>query len=973
MLKQIRFWGHKRLQRTPAALSIATALLLLVAGVAMALTLTQADGTWSNAVGTSGPPGCLHINNTTAPQDENQIAYGAPAVGADCSAVLDFSQQSGFGFDGTDGPIVFNRGEAFLLGEFTHYNNPINDQGSSFVQADLNVNLNFSDPPINTSFQYIVQLDETPNEGACVYPGATVCPDRVFFANTIADQNFEVNETEYTLQIVGFVPGEAGTCVYNPASTINSFITEEQQTNSACLFARIVVNEPALQLEKTGPLEPVAIGDTAVYTLTVSNLGNVPLQEVTLNDPQLGINALELGTLDLVDTAVVTGTYGPVTEGDLPGPLVNTATATARTELGTEVGPVQDTFITPIVAPDLSAVKTAELADDADGNGEPSAGDTLHYEITIINNGGMMAMGTVFTDTLDNNVTLVTGSVTTTQGTVTTGNAAGDTDVLVEVGTIAPGDSATIVFDVQINDPLPPGITTISNRGIVFCVRHPRTGTEPPPSAGRPGDDTRVPIVSIPVVTAWKDVAVAEDRDGNDSASPGDTLEYTVVLANRGNVAAENVGFLDRIDPYVSLVENSLTTTQGDIISGSSSTDTTVQVAVGTMEPGASVTIVYQVRIDDNIPSDVTRITNTGIWDGGNLAPGCTTGAGGGGLCSGTPIDLLPVPGLIVHKIDTLWGDLNGDALPSPGDTILYEVTVENIGSAPATDVIMTDALDPNVAPVANSVQASRGLVTSGNAASDDTVEVQIGVVPPGEIVRISYLVGIDPALPDDIAMLTNQCRLDSNELPPIFSDDPRAPGRTDRTRTIIGARPDVQMFKTDLLVNDVGNDGDVSAGDTLLYLVVIANRGNVAATDVLFEDTLPADVELLASTLSASAGSFTADTSSTPARIVGDIGTLGPGEEVVVGFRVVVSIDSTASELVNQCTVTIGNPDVGGRNSIVSDDPDTNEGDDATRTIIVVPTSLENGNEPGPVELEHQFFLPAIEQDDSGVQAQSR
>ena len=64
------------------------------------------------------------------------------------------------------------------------------------------------------------------------------------------------------------------------------------------------------------------------------------------------------------------------------------------------------------------------------------------------------ATGVVFTDTPDTATTLVDGSVTTTQGTITTGNGGGpDTSVAVAVGTIAPGGSVTITFPVTVSNP----------------------------------------------------------------------------------------------------------------------------------------------------------------------------------------------------------------------------------------------------------------------------------------------------------------------------------------------------------------------------------------------------------------------------------------------------------------------------------------------------------------------------------------
>jgi uncharacterized repeat protein (TIGR01451 family) len=104
---------------------------------------------------------------------------------------------------------------------------------------------------------------------------------------------------------------------------------------------------------------------------------------------------------------------------------------------------------------------------DNDGSGTLTPGDTLLYTLVASNTGTADALAVVIDDTPDANTTLTVGSVTTTQGAVTSGNTAGDSSVSVDLGTLAGSTSATITFEVTINDPLPPGVTEISNQGVL--------------------------------------------------------------------------------------------------------------------------------------------------------------------------------------------------------------------------------------------------------------------------------------------------------------------------------------------------------------------------------------------------------------------------------------------------------------------------------------------------------------------------
>jgi uncharacterized repeat protein (TIGR01451 family) len=170
-------------------------------------------------------------------------------------------------------------------------------------------------------------------------------------------------------------------------------------------------------------------------------------------------------------------------------------------------GEVEDLLVT-VGSPELAATKTASLDDDADGDGVASGGDTLLYSVVVVNDGTAAATGVAFTDTPDPATTLVPGSVTTTAGTVTTGNGAGDSSVAVDVGTLAAGGgSVTITYAVVINDPVPNGVDEVVNQGTVTSDAQGPVLTDDPSPPG--GEDPTVvsvvgaAVVEIPALGAW--------------------------------------------------------------------------------------------------------------------------------------------------------------------------------------------------------------------------------------------------------------------------------------------------------------------------------------------------------------------------------------------------------------------------------------------------------------------------------------
>lgn len=319
-----------------------------------ALSLNGVDGIWQNAQRSPRLPAynCVHYANTPDTSDENIITSAVGAFASGCPSQADVTSQSGLGFQGAQS-IEFEPGEVFLLGEFTHYNNPIWFHDGNMGLVDLAVTLNFSDPAITTTLIFTVILEETVNEGVCLYPSVTPCADKVTFQNTIVGQEFELDSVIYTLQIIGFNRGHLETCEFDPdAEIINQFISDEYSSNSGCLFANIVVTEPALSIVKTGSSDPVTVGDTIDYEITVSNIGTQDLTGVTVVDSMLGLNQF-IGNLAVGEQVVVIGDY-QVTINDIAlTSIVNTATADSN-----ETESVSDSHLVPIQAlADLTVIK----------------------------------------------------------------------------------------------------------------------------------------------------------------------------------------------------------------------------------------------------------------------------------------------------------------------------------------------------------------------------------------------------------------------------------------------------------------------------------------------------------------------------------------------------------------------------------------------------------------------------------------
>ncbi len=274
---------------------------------------------------------------------------------------------------------------------------------------------------------------------------------------------------------------------------------------------------------------------------------------------------------------------------------------------------------------ELTSLLTATSTDllvDKDEDGEASPGDILQYTVLIENVDDAfdaVATGVAFRGALDLNTTLVVSSVTTTKGSVSSDQGEGDSNLWVDIGTLADGENVTITFEATINEPLPAGVTEVAHQGFISTDTLTNLPTDDPDTDAK-NDSTVTPVFSSPTVRASK-IDSWFDQDGDNQVSSGDILTYTVTISNEGNETAADVLFSDTPDSNTLLIENSITTTQGTVISGNSRDDVTVEVEIGTIVgSGGRATITFATTITDSLPVSITEISNQGKVVGSNFA-----------------------------------------------------------------------------------------------------------------------------------------------------------------------------------------------------------------------------------------------------------------------------------------------------------------------------------------------------------------
>ena len=121
-------------------------------------------------------------------------------------------------------------------------------------------------------------------------------------------------------------------------------------------------------------------------------------------------------------------------------------------ELGSNINEDGFAFDNFAISEAATASRTISLFTDNDGDGRAEPGDVLSISTVVANQSTLRTLTAVgFIDLLaDSNLSLVVGSVTTTAGSVTTGNTSGNTTVDVNIGTQSPGTSVTITYRATV-------------------------------------------------------------------------------------------------------------------------------------------------------------------------------------------------------------------------------------------------------------------------------------------------------------------------------------------------------------------------------------------------------------------------------------------------------------------------------------------------------------------------------------------
>src|SRR5262245_1326840 len=487
-------------------------------------------------------------------------------------------------------------------------------------------------------------------------PGSLIVEFEVNLAPVIADGTYATNQSQLLLDGAPFAHSDDPN-VNGPADPL---VSGDEDPTRVLIDSAAVFRVQKISTDLTGDPAILLAGETLRYTITVKNVGNANAVDAVLRDAVPANTRYVAGSTTLNGSAVPDGPSGSspleagiqiyAPENPTPGAMRADASASATNvativfDVVVDAGVADGTIISNqgfvsasqggvtdqpsddprTAAPDdptrnivgnsplLFAPKSAALLLDAGTPGVVDPGDVLHYTISIANSGAVAATGVVLTDSVPANTTYVAD--TTTLNGLPVGQPDGGVSPLaagVAVGTINPGQSAIVEFNLQVNAGVPGG-TLISNQAIVHTVELPDLPTDGDGNPATGPEPTVVLVGAGQQLRITKQVAVV----GGGPALPGSQVEYVVSVVNIAAVPAFAVVITDDLGAamgrlgYVAGSASLNGSTTGVTVAGTLIT-ADYSGAYGPLQPATSAVLRFRAVIAAGLPMG-TRITNTG-------------------------------------------------------------------------------------------------------------------------------------------------------------------------------------------------------------------------------------------------------------------------------------------------------------------------------------------------------------------------
>jgi len=380
----------------------------------------------------------------------------------------------------------------------------------------------------------------------------------------------------------------SGADVLNNSATVSADAPDPDPSNDTASVTTTVNDRADLRLTKDcKPDEPLRAGGTATCEILVDNLGPSDARNVVVKDGNVGSGPF----------TITSATFSPPVDG-----ACALADGTVTCNLGSEPAGGRTTIFVSLTATEQveisdTATVTSDTPDGNPGNNAAAgavrfvgvadlglemtdtpdpvvAGTNLAYRIRVSNAGPSTAPNVVAQDVLPARVSVE--SATPSQGSCNLGEPGQASRPLTcNVGSLAPGRSATIDVVVKVNSSTPDGTILVNDARVSSDFGDPNNANDR--------------VSALTTVQARAELTIAKTSDAA-VYKPSSVITYTLTVANEGPSDARRVVVTDNLP-------TGRRTTYLSDTGGCTLGDDTLTCDLGNMPAGTSKTLNISVFV----------------------------------------------------------------------------------------------------------------------------------------------------------------------------------------------------------------------------------------------------------------------------------------------------------------------------------------------------------------------------------------
>ncbi|NMM62655.1 DUF11 domain-containing protein [Clostridium sp. P21] len=564
------------------------------------------------------------------------------------------------------------------------------------------------------------------------------------------------------------------------------------------------------------------IGEIVIYTLSLTNMGNLPASNVKVLEPLIPGTTFVTGSVKINGT--LDAALDPFNGFTLENVINPKQTTTVEYKvLVNSINPanlIENIAQVPFkyqISPSESIIETEKESNKVDtvanyvcmnvvksvDKAYGEIGSTLYYTINVSNNGNINSTDTVFLDSIQAEASFVTGSVAINGISY----PAYDPTQGFTIGTICAGDNIEVTFQAKVKT-LPSPNIICNNSSLVYSYK-------PDPNGINLTNTVSSNTVETIINEAQYSVIKKVDKM---YAQVGDILVYTTTVQNTGTVTLNDMKFADFIGAYLSFYPQSV------YIDGVNKLDfnPSNQFSIGNMAPGDTRTIVFKTSIVGNPTigyiSNTSEVTLSYKQNPDNPIITKT-------VYSNTTATYVPYAAVsLIKTVDKAFGLV--------GDSLTYSFTATNTGNTAAINTLFTDIIQSEASFVQGSV------IVNGVSKTDYNPQTgfSLGKMEAGQVATVEFKVIVN-SVPTPNTIKNNATVAFGYYVDP--NKQTIANTTTSNTVTTV-----INSYSAAL--TKVVDKSYAAVRDVLQYTVTATNTGTVSLTNVYFTDIVPNGAEFV-------------------------------------------------------------------------------------------------------------------------------